>query len=101
MRWINRKTARVQFEHNTTLISWVSMGNWRRSCTLLDASASGAKLEVGRRLYRRTQDTRIFLGSIRYRYGISPVRVGLGQRATRRRPVHHGEDKGERAPGQE
>ena len=46
MRWNNRKTARVQFEH-THLVNIMGVdGTWRRSCTLLDASESGAKLEV-------------------------------------------------------
>ena len=46
MRWNNRKTARVQFEHKH-LVNFMGVdGTWRRSCTLLDVSASGAKLEV-------------------------------------------------------
>jgi hypothetical protein len=46
MRWNNRSAARVQFErkHHVNLMG--VDGTWRRSCTLLDASASGAKLEV-------------------------------------------------------
>ena len=46
MRSNNRKTARVQFEHKH-LVNFMGVdGTWRRSCTLLDVSASGAKLEV-------------------------------------------------------
>ena len=46
MRWNNRKTARVQFEHKHLVNLMGVDGTWRRSCTLLDASESGAKLEV-------------------------------------------------------
>ena len=46
MRWNNRKVGRVQFEHKHHVNLMGVDGTWRRSCTLLDASASGAKLEV-------------------------------------------------------
>ena len=42
----NRKTNRVRFEHKHTVSIMGVDGTWRRSCILLDASASGAKLEV-------------------------------------------------------
>src|SRR5437879_1251742 len=43
----NKRSAdRVQFEHNHTVSIMGVDGTWRRSCMLLDISASGAKLEV-------------------------------------------------------
>ena len=46
MKWNKRKAARVQFEH-THLVNLMGVdGTWRRSCTLLDVSESGAKLAV-------------------------------------------------------
>lgn len=42
----NRKAYRVRFDHRH-MVSIIGIdGTWRRSCVLLDASASGAKLEV-------------------------------------------------------
>jgi hypothetical protein len=41
-----RKANRVRFEHKHTVSIMGVDGTWRRSCILLDASASGAKLEV-------------------------------------------------------
>lgn len=46
MRWNNRKAARVHFERRPRVNIMGVDGTWRRSCTLLDVSASGAKLEV-------------------------------------------------------
>ena len=46
MRWNNRKTSRVQFEHKHHVNLTGVDGTWRRTCILLDASESGAKLEV-------------------------------------------------------
>ena len=46
MRWNSRKAARVQFEHKHLVNLMGVDGTWQRSCTLLDASESGAKLEV-------------------------------------------------------
>ena len=42
----NRKANRVRFEHKHTVSIMGVDGTWRRSCILLDASSSGAKLEV-------------------------------------------------------
>jgi hypothetical protein len=42
----NRTANRVRFEHKHTVSIMGVDGTWRRSCILLDASASGAKLEV-------------------------------------------------------
>jgi hypothetical protein len=41
-----RKAIRVRFEHRHPVNLMGVDGTWRRSCYLLDASASGAKLEV-------------------------------------------------------
>jgi hypothetical protein len=46
MRWNNRKATRVQFERKHMVNIIGVDGTWRRSCTLLDASEIGAKLEV-------------------------------------------------------
>ncbi|MEH2538180.1 MULTISPECIES: PilZ domain-containing protein [unclassified Bradyrhizobium] len=46
MRWNNRKAARVHFECKHLVNIMGVDGTWRRSCTLLDVSDSGAKLEV-------------------------------------------------------
>ena len=46
MRLNSRKVARVQFEQKHRVNIMAVDGTWRRSCILLDASASGAKLEV-------------------------------------------------------
>jgi len=42
----SRKAHRVRFEHKHTVSIMGVDGTWRRSCILLDAAASGAKLEV-------------------------------------------------------
>ena len=42
----NRKANRVRFEHKHTVSVMSVDGTWRRSCILVDVSASGAKLEV-------------------------------------------------------
>lgn len=42
----NRKAHRVRFEHKHTVSIMGVDGTWRRSCILVDASATGAKLEV-------------------------------------------------------
>jgi hypothetical protein len=42
----NRKANRVRFDHKHTVSIIGIDGTWRRSCILLDASESGAKLEV-------------------------------------------------------
>ncbi|TFV71237.1 PilZ domain-containing protein [Bradyrhizobium frederickii] len=42
----NRKAYRVRFEHKHMVSIMGVDGTWRRSCILVDASASGAKLEV-------------------------------------------------------
>lgn len=42
----SRKAARVRFEHKHTVHIMGIDGTWQRSCVLIDASASGAKLEV-------------------------------------------------------
>jgi hypothetical protein len=42
----NRKAARVEFEQVHPVNLMGVDGTWRRSCTLLDISQSGAKLEI-------------------------------------------------------
>lgn len=42
----NRKAHRVRFEHKHIVSIMGVDGTWRRSCILVDASASGAKLGV-------------------------------------------------------
>ena len=42
----SRKAHRVRFEHKHIVSIKGVDGTWRRSCILVDASASGAKLEV-------------------------------------------------------
>lgn len=42
----NRKAHRVRFDHKHIVSIMGVDGTWRRSCVLIDASASGAKLEV-------------------------------------------------------
>jgi PilZ domain len=65
MRWNNRKAARVQFEHKHHVNLMGVDGTWRRSCILLDASASGAKLEVeGSTDALKTQEFFLVLSSI-------------------------------------
>jgi hypothetical protein len=46
MKGEGRKANRVRFEHRHPVNLMGVDGTWRRSCYLLDASASGAKLEV-------------------------------------------------------
>ena len=46
MRGENRRATRVRFEHRHPVNLMGVDGTWRRRCFLLDASASGAKLEV-------------------------------------------------------
>ncbi|HEY2248973.1 MAG TPA: PilZ domain-containing protein [Bradyrhizobium sp.] len=46
MRGENRRANRVRFDHTHRVNLMGVDGTWRRSCLLLDASASGAKLEI-------------------------------------------------------
>jgi PilZ domain-containing protein len=46
MRGENRGASRVRFDHTHRVNLMAVDGTWRRSCLLLDASASGAKLEI-------------------------------------------------------
>ena len=46
MRGENRRAGRVRFDHTHRVNLMGVDGTWRRSCLLLDASASGAKLEI-------------------------------------------------------
>ncbi len=43
----NRKAARVQMEGRPEANVMSIDGTWRRACSLLDVSASGARLELG------------------------------------------------------
>ena len=46
MRGENQRAGRVRFDHTHRVNLMGVDGTWRRSCLLLDASASGAKLEI-------------------------------------------------------
>jgi len=46
MAYGDRKSDRVIFEHKYSANLMGVDGTWRRSCVLLDVSASGARLEV-------------------------------------------------------
>src|SRR5437016_12986726 len=46
MGYGERKSERVHFEHRYPMNLLGVDGTWRRSCVMLDVSASGAKLEV-------------------------------------------------------
>ncbi|MGH6778926.1 MAG: PilZ domain-containing protein [Bradyrhizobium sp.] len=46
MRGESRKASRVRLEHRYPVNLMGVDGTWRRSCFLLDVSATGAKLEV-------------------------------------------------------
>jgi len=46
MTWGQRKADRVQFQHAHVVNLMAVDGTWRRSCTLKDVSATGARLEV-------------------------------------------------------
>jgi hypothetical protein len=46
MRGEHRRASRVQFDHRHPVNLMGVDGTWRRNCLLLDASASGAKLEI-------------------------------------------------------
>jgi hypothetical protein len=46
MDWGKRKSDRVNFQHPHTVNLMAADGTWRRSCLLLDASATGARIEV-------------------------------------------------------
>src|ERR1700754_5215242 len=46
MAWGSRKTERVCFEHRCPVNLMGVDGTWRRSCVLIDVSATGARLEV-------------------------------------------------------
>jgi hypothetical protein len=46
MRGENRRASRVRFDHKHPANLMGVDGTWRRSCILLDASDSGAKLEI-------------------------------------------------------
>ncbi len=46
MRGENRRASRVRFDHKHPVNLMGVDGTWRRTCYLLDASESGAKLEI-------------------------------------------------------
>ena len=46
MAFGDRKSDRVRFEHERPVNLMGIDGTWRRSCVLLDVSASGARLQV-------------------------------------------------------
>jgi hypothetical protein len=46
MTWGGRKAERVRLEHRCPVNLMGVDGTWRRSCVLIDVSATGAKLEV-------------------------------------------------------
>jgi hypothetical protein len=46
MKGENRKTNRVRFDHRHAANLMGVDGTWRRSCFLLDVSATGAKIEI-------------------------------------------------------
>jgi PilZ domain len=46
MRGENRKANRVRMEHRHPVNLMAVDGTWRRGCTLLDVSQTGAKLEL-------------------------------------------------------
>ena len=46
MRGEHRRASRVRFDHRHPANLMGVDGTWRRSCILLDASDSGAKLEI-------------------------------------------------------
>ena len=46
MKGESRRASRVRFDHRHPVNLMGVDGTWRRSCFLLDASASGAKLEI-------------------------------------------------------
>lgn len=46
MTYGDRKAERIRFEHKCPVNLMGVDGTWRRSCTLVDVSASGARLEV-------------------------------------------------------
>lgn len=46
MKGENRQTNRVRFDHKHAVNLMGVDGTWRRSCVLLDISATGAKIEV-------------------------------------------------------
>jgi hypothetical protein len=46
MTWGDRKAERVRFEHRRPVNLMGVDGTWRRSCVLVDVSATGARLEV-------------------------------------------------------
>lgn len=46
MRGENRRASRVRFDHRHPVNLMGVDGTWRRNCFLLDASDSGAKLEI-------------------------------------------------------
>jgi hypothetical protein len=46
MNFDGRKASRVKMDHKQPINLMGSDGTWRRSCTLLDVSQTGAKIEV-------------------------------------------------------
>lgn len=46
MPWGQRKSDRVQFQHEHAMNLMAVDGTWRRPCILRDVSATGARLEV-------------------------------------------------------
>jgi len=46
MRGEHRRASRVRFDHRHPATLMGVDGTWRRSCNLLDVSASGAKIEI-------------------------------------------------------
>lgn len=46
MKGENRRAARVRLDHRYAVTLMGVDGTWRRSCFLIDVSASGARLEI-------------------------------------------------------
>ncbi|HZR90527.1 MAG TPA: PilZ domain-containing protein [Bradyrhizobium sp.] len=61
----NRKTDRVRFEHKHPVNIMGVDGTWRRQCTLLDVSSTGARLDVdGSTEVLRAQEFFLVLSSV-------------------------------------
>lgn len=66
MAWSARKAERVRLENKYPVNIMGIDGTWRRSCFLVDVSATGARLEV-KGIPRSFEGPRIFPGSVIYR----------------------------------
>jgi len=73
-----RQSCRVEFERGYPANMMAIDGTWRRGCTLMDVSDTGARLMV-REQHKRLEPQGIFFAALLARSGLPPLPTSLGQ----------------------